>query len=246
MTSGISTMAKRRLRAASVEELARGGALAKRQKVTPEAASDQKRNIKRTIHKSHMVPSKNGKPCSYCKVKKWHKWNYRKGLDTLCSKYECKKKAGLIKSKPSSPAISLTQTEGNALSHRVTGSGNKMDVFATLSIAEDALVLDICKVIGHLKLPKGHPSAASSVDSTCAWCVHGRFKTNVDDADGHELMCGWVSDHTMFDNVERAALAAKYLQEVQEKLSKQKAAVRSLNALCSPHQAATRIPAVEV
>ena len=190
-----------------------------------------------------MVPSKNGKPCSYCKVKKWHKWNYRKGLDTLCSKYECKKKAGLIKSKPSSPAISLTQTEGNALSHRVTGSGNKMDVFATLSIAEDALVLDICKVIGHLKLPKGHPSAASSLDSTCAWCVHGRFKTNVDDADGHELMCGWVSDHTMFDNVERAALAAKYLQE---ELSKQKAAVRSLNALCSPHQAATHIPAVEV
>ena len=234
-------MGKRRLRAASVEEPAHARALAKRQKVTPEAASDQKRNIKRTIHKSHKVPSKNGKPCSYCKVKKWHKWNYRKGLDTLCSKYECKKKAGLIKSKPSSPAISLTQTEGNPLSHRVTG--NNVDVFAALSITEDALVLDICKVIGHLELPKGHPSATGSLDSTCAWCVHGRFKTNVADADGRELMCGWVSDHSMFDNVERAALAAKYLQE---ELSKQKAAMRSLNALNSPHQAAAHIPAVEV
>ena len=48
-------MGKRRLRAASVEELARGGALAKRQKVTPEAASDQKRNIKRTIP-LHILP----------------------------------------------------------------------------------------------------------------------------------------------------------------------------------------------
>ena len=162
-------------------------------------------------------------------------------MDTLCSKYECKKKAGLIKSKPSSPAISLTQTEGNPLSHRVTG--NNVDVFAALSITEDALVLDICKVIGHLELPKGHPSATGSLDSTCAWCVHGRFKTNVADADGRELMCGWVSDHSMFDNVERAALAAKYLQE---ELSKQKAAMRSLNALNSPHQAATHIPAVEV